>query len=89
MKLSEIRNLSKEDLLAIMGLQTRASTFSAVVGSVGLVGLGIIIGAGAALMLTPKTGRELREELGAKVNAKTKKITESVRSEINAARDNG
>jgi len=87
MKLSDIRNISKDDLLAVMGLQTRSSAFSAVVGSVTLVGIGIIIGAGAALLVAPKTGRELREELGAKVNARARKLGESVQEELNASRE--
>ena len=63
MKLNDIRNFSKDDLLAALGLQTRTSAISTVFGSIGLIGLGMVIGAGAALMMAPKSGRELREDL--------------------------
>ena len=62
MKLNDIRNLSKDDVLAVLGLQTRTSAISTVFGSIGLIGLGMVLGAGAALMMAPKSGRELRED---------------------------
>jgi len=37
-----------------------------VLGSIGLVAAGIIIGGGAALLLTPKTGAELRGDVAKK-----------------------
>ena len=87
MKLNDIRNLSKDDVLAALGLQTRSSALSSVFGSIGLIGLGMIIGAGAALMMAPKSGRELREDLSTKLNGTTRRVAERVREELNAARE--
>jgi YtxH-like protein len=87
MKLNDIKNLTKDDVLAALGLQTRDSTLSSVFGSIGLIGLGMVIGAGAALMLAPKSGRELREELNARLNGTTRRVAERVREELNAARE--
>jgi flavodoxin len=87
MKLNDIRNLSKDDVLAALGLQSRTSALSSVFGSIGLIGLGMIIGAGAALMMAPKSGRELREDLSTRLNGTTRRVAERVREELNAARE--
>jgi hypothetical protein len=87
MKLNDIRNLSKDDVLAALGLQARTSALSSVFGSIGLIGLGMIIGAGAALMMAPKSGRELREDLSTRLNGTTRRVADRVREELSAARE--
>jgi YtxH-like protein len=87
MKLNDIRNFSKDDVLAALGLQTRTSALTSVFGSIGLIGLGMVIGAGAALMMAPKSGRELREDLSTRLNGTTRRVAERVREELNAARE--
>ena len=67
MKLSEIRDLSKEDVLAAFGLATKPSTTGQIFGSLGLFATGLLVGAGVALLLAPKTGQDLREDLGQKL----------------------
>jgi hypothetical protein len=58
-------NLNPNQLLHAIGLQKYAprNTFTDTTNPVILFGAGILIGAGLALMLTPKTGRELRNDL--------------------------
>jgi hypothetical protein len=90
MKLNDIKNLtnySKDDVLALLGLQSRSSTISSVFGSIGLIGLGMVIGAGAALLIAPKSGRELREDLTTKLNGTTRRVADRVREELSAARE--
>lgn len=67
MKLSEIRDLSKEDVLAAFGLATKPSTAGQLFGSLGLFATGLLVGAGVALLLAPKSGQDLREDLGQKL----------------------
>jgi hypothetical protein len=64
MKLSDLSDLSKDDILSALGLATKRSTAERVLGTAGVFGLGLLIGAGAALLLAPKSGQGLREELG-------------------------
>jgi gas vesicle protein len=87
MKLNDLKNLSKDDVLAALGLQTRDSTVGTVFGSLGLIGLGMLIGAGAALMMAPKSGRELREDLSTRLNGTTRRVADRVREELAAARE--
>jgi hypothetical protein len=87
MKLNDLKNLSKDDVLAALGLQTRDSTLGTVFGSLGLIGLGMLIGAGAALMMAPKSGRELREDLSTRLNGTSRRVADRVREELAAARE--
>jgi len=63
MKLRELRNMDKDDILEMMGLQTKTSTAAVVGGTVGIFAIGLLVGAGLGMLLAPKAGRELREDL--------------------------
>jgi gas vesicle protein len=63
MTMKDLRNLDKDDILEMLGLETRQSTGAWLAGSLGTFGVGLLVGAGIALMLAPKPGRELREDL--------------------------
>ena len=64
MKLSDISDLSKDDILSALGLSAKRSTSERWLESAGIFGVGLLLGAGAALLLAPKSGRGLREDLG-------------------------
>jgi len=63
MNLKELRNLDKDDILEMMGLQTKTSTGAWLAGTLGTFGIGLLVGAGLGLLMAPKAGRELREDL--------------------------
>lgn len=64
MKFSDISSLKKDDILAALGLEKRSSMTSDVLATVGIFGLGLLVGAAGALLLAPKSGQDLREDLG-------------------------
>jgi YtxH-like protein len=64
MKLSDVSNLSKEDIFSVVGLASKRSTTERVLGALGFFGVGLLVGAGAALLLAPKSGQGLREDIG-------------------------
>lgn len=58
----------REDLLArLPAAQPQRRTGEELLTAVGVFGAGIVVGAGLALLFAPKRGRELRRELGEKV----------------------
>jgi hypothetical protein len=63
MKLSDISDLSKDDILSALGLAAKPSTSERWLGVAGIFSVGLLIGAGAALLLAPKSGQGLREDL--------------------------
>ncbi len=69
MKLSDIRDLSKDDVLSAVGLETRPSMGGRLFGTLGLFSVGLIVGAGFALLLAPKTGQDLREDIGLRLRS--------------------
>jgi hypothetical protein len=75
MKFRDITDLDKDDILGAMGLQTKTSTAGWIFGTLGLFGLGMIIGAGVALMVAPKPGAELRRDLEGRLRNVRERVT--------------
>lgn len=63
-RLSDLRGLSKADVLAAIGLASKRSASEKILGSLSIFGVGLLVGGAAALLLAPKTGTDLREDLG-------------------------
>ena len=55
-------NLRRDDILEALGLRTRSDTDWIAPAMIGL-GCGALIGATLALLLTPRSGTDLREDL--------------------------
>lgn len=64
MDLKDMTNLSKDDVLAVAGLASRRSTTERILAGAGYFAAGLIVGVGAALLLAPKSGKGLREDIG-------------------------
>jgi hypothetical protein len=62
LSLKDLRNLDRDDLLETLGLQRRGNS-DWVVPAVTALGVGLLVGAGLGLLLAPKSGNELREDL--------------------------
>lgn len=56
--------LTKDDALAAIGLETRKSVMEYVWPAMGLFAAGLVVGAGLGLVFAPKSGRELRGDIG-------------------------
>ena len=66
MKLQDITNMDKNDVLGMLGLEARRSQSNRMLTTLGTFGVGLIVGAGLALLLAPKAGSDLRQNLRAK-----------------------
>jgi gas vesicle protein len=64
MKINDLRDFSKDDVLAALGLTSKPSTSDRLLGALGVFGVGLLVGAGVALLLAPKSGEALRADLG-------------------------
>ena len=67
MNLKDIRNLDKDEILGLLGLEKKPSTAAWLPGALGTFGVGLLVGAGIALLLAPKPGYELRQEIRARL----------------------
>jgi YtxH-like protein len=66
--------MTKDDVLGALGLATRPTATSSLLGILGILGVGMLVGAGAALLLAPKSGRELRGSIGDGVRKATHRL---------------
>ena len=64
MKINDLRDFSKDDVLSALGLTSKPSTSDRLLGTLSIFGVGLLVGAGAALLLAPKSGHALRADLG-------------------------
>jgi hypothetical protein len=68
MKMQDIKNMDKNDFLGILGLETKHTFTNQLLGTLGTFGIGLLVGAGVALILAPKSGNELRQDLRKKLH---------------------
>ena len=68
MKLQDIKNMDKDDILGALGLETKHTFTNQLLGTVATFGVGLLVGAGVALLLAPKAGSELRHDLRAQLH---------------------
>ncbi len=59
--------MDKDDLLEMVGLESRRSSAEKMMPTLALFGAGILLGVGLGLMLAPKPGAQLREDLREKL----------------------
>ena len=58
-----VRSVEWNDILGVIGLERRPSAFSRALPALGLIAVSAAVGAGAALLLAPSSGDELRNRL--------------------------
>lgn len=61
--LKALRNMDKDDLLNLVGLEGKRTMADAVVPTLTAFSVGVLVGVGVGLLLAPKPGSELREDL--------------------------
>ena len=82
MNLKDLKNMDKDDLLGLLGLESKSSTGAWLAGAMGTFGVGLLVGAGIALMLAPKPGRELREDLRERLRRAPNDASEAISSAV-------
>ncbi len=60
---NNLSDLDKDEILELIGLQSRRNTAERIVPTIALFGAGVLVGVGLGLMLAPKPGKALRGEL--------------------------
>ncbi len=62
-KLKALKGIDRDALLDYLGLETKRTTSDYLIGTVGVFGVGMLVGAGIGLLFAPKSGNELRQNL--------------------------
>ena len=71
-----MQRVELDDVLGLIGVERRHSTLGRVLPAIGLVATGAAIGAGAALLLAPTDGKELRSRISSRVDEAREKLTD-------------
>ena len=82
MNLKDLKNLDKDEILGLLGLETKQSTGSWLTGTLTTFGIGMLVGAGVALMIAPKAGRELRGDIRERLRRAPDDLSEAVGSVV-------
>jgi hypothetical protein len=87
MNLKDLSNLDKDDLLGVLGLEQKDSVATSLAGTLGTLGVGVLIGVGIGFILAPKAGRGLREDIRARLRGAPEALTDAAASFGQAAGD--
>lgn len=69
-----LRDMTKNDILQAIGLETRKSVGDYLMPALGVFGAGLLVGAGLGLLFAPKAGDQLRSDLRGRVGGVAEKI---------------
>lgn len=66
MKMEQLKKMNRDEILGALGLASKASTTRWMASNLAVFGVGLLVGASAALLFAPKPGRDLREDVSNK-----------------------
>jgi hypothetical protein len=78
--MKDLKKLDRDDLLEWVGLQTKRDAMDWILPALGVFGAGLVVGAGLGLLLAPKPGRELREDLKHRVQGGAQELSKALTS---------
>jgi hypothetical protein len=84
LSLKDLKKLDRDDLLDLVGLQ-RASSNDWVAPALTALGVGLLVGVGVGLLLAPKPGAELRNDLRDKLRSAQDALPESLKGATSSA----
>jgi len=77
---SKLKDLEGDDVLSWVGLQSRRTTLDTLLPSLGIFSVGLLVGAGVGLLLAPKSGQQLREDLRSRIQGATEDVQATLSS---------
>lgn len=84
MSMRDLKRLDRDDLLEMVGLQ-RSSSNDWVAPALTALGVGLLAGVGLGLLLAPKAGAELRDDLREKLRSAQDALPDRLRSAASKA----
>lgn len=78
--LRDLKKMDKDDLLNLIGLETRKDATDNLLPALGAFTVGVLLGVGVGLMLAPKPGNELRSDLRNRIQSGQDALTNAVAS---------
>lgn len=85
-KVNSMKGASGDELLAALGLERRRSAVAVVSLHAALLATGMLVGAGVAFLIAPKSGRAFRQELRIKASDFADRVGEKASQAASGAR---
>ena len=60
---NDLKKMDKDDVLDLLGLETRKGPSDWMLPALGAFSVGLLVGAGLGLLMAPKPGAQLRDDL--------------------------
>ena len=77
--IKNVKNVDADTILEALGLERRRDSLAAVIPTLGIFGVGILVGAALGLAFAPKAGSDLRTDVSGRFNdLKTRFSSEAV-----------
>jgi hypothetical protein len=67
MTTKDLTDITTDDVLAALGLQSRRTVGDYMLPALGIFGVGLLVGAGIGLLFAPKPGADLRHQIGSRI----------------------
>jgi hypothetical protein len=87
MTAKDLTDITTDDVLSALGLQTRRTAGDYLLPALGIFGVGLLVGAGIGLLFAPKPGSDLRHQIGSRIRRR-RAVDESEQG-IDASPGNG
>ncbi|CAM3625305.1 hypothetical protein G4177_31250 [Corallococcus sp. ZKHCc1 1396] len=78
LSLKDLKKLDRDDLLDLVGLETRRTTAEATLPALGIFAAGLLVGVGVGLLLADKPGTQLRGDLRTRLQGGQDKLVGAI-----------
>jgi hypothetical protein len=65
---NDLKKMDKDDVLDLLGLETKKGPTDWLLPAIGAFSVGLLVGAGLGLLIAPKPGAQLRDDLRSRLH---------------------
>lgn len=80
LSLKDLKKLDRDDVLDLIGLETRRTTAETALPALGIFAAGLLVGVGVGLLIADKPGQQLRGDLRQRIQGGQDKLTTAINS---------
>lgn len=78
LSLKDLKKLDRDDVLDLIGLETRRTTAETALPALGIFAAGVLVGVGVGLLIADKPGQQLRGDLRQRIQGGQDKLATAI-----------